>query len=238
MFKRPAIRPRPVTATPSPRPTEGSFLHSILHPPKCKPYERETTYIQNYDNYIDNLRKSCELSGAEFVMPKYVLPLPEKEPFAKKKIPQVEYLDRVIMRVNILKCGKVRVKLLPQMLTLTEKYFSKNKVPPAKTLATALKALGYDEEFTRNLPKKIEKRKIEMERRYKKLELVFNKPTTTSKKKKKEPDPETEQEEEIEEEEEENEDDDDAAPEEEAIGADDEDDDEAVVEEEYISDVE
>jgi thymidylate synthase len=170
-------------------------------------------------------------------MPKYVLPLPEKEPFAKKKIPQVEYLDRLIMRVNILKCGKVRVKLLPQMLTLTEKYFSKNKVPPAKTLATELKTLGYDEEFTRNLPKKIEKRKVEMESRYKKLELVFNKPTTTSKKKKKEPEPETEQEEEIEEEEEENEDDD-VAPEEEAIGADDEDDDEAVVEEEYISDVE
>ena len=82
-----------------------------------------------------------------------------------------------------------------------------------------------------------EKRKIEMEGRYKKLELVFNKPTAASKKKKKEPEPEpdTEQEEEIEEEEEE---DDDAAPEEEAIGADDEDDDEAVVEEEYISDVE
>ena len=239
MFKRPAIRPRPTTVIPSSRPTEGSFLHSILYPPNCEPYKRATTYIHNYDNYIYNLRNSCELSGAEFVMPTYVLPLPEREPFAKKKIPKVEYLDRVIMRVNILKCGKVRVKLLPQMLTLTEKYFSKNKVPPAKTLATALKALGYDEKFTSNLPKKIEKRKAEMEARYKKLELVFNKPTASSKKKKKEPEPEpeTEQEEEIEEEEEENEDED-VAPEEEAIGADDEDDDEAVVEEEYISDVE
>lgn len=235
MFKRPAIRPRSTTVTPSTRPTEGSFLHSILYPPKCEPYKRETTYIQNYDNYIDNLRKSCEMSGAEFVIPKYVLPLPEKEPFTKKKIPQVEYLDRLIVRVNILKCGKVRVKLFPQMLTLTEKYFSKNKVPPAKTLAAALKTLGYDEEFTRNLPKKIEQRKADMESRYKKLELVFNKPTTSSKKKKKEPEPE--QEEDIEEEEEENEDDD-AAPDEEALGVDDEDDDEAVVEEEYISDVE
>ena len=240
MLKRPAIRPRPATVTPSSRPIEGSFLHSILYPPKCKPYERETTYMQNYDNYIKNLQKSCELSGAEFVMPKYVLPLPEKEPFAKKKIPQVEYLDRVIMRVNILKCGKVRVKLLPQMLTLTERYFSKNKVPPAKTLATALKALGYDEEFTRNIPKMVEKRNAEMEGRYKKLELVFNKPTASKKKKKEsepEPEPEPEQEEENEEEEEENEDDD-TAPEEEAIGADDEDEDEVVVEEEYISDVE
>lgn len=221
--------------TPSTRPTEGSFLHSILYPPKCEPYKRETTYIQNYDNYIDNLRKSCEMSGAEFVMPKYVLPLPEKEQVVKKNVPRVEYLDHVIMRVNVLKCGKVRVKLLPQMAMLYDKYFSKNKIPPAKTLAAALKAIGYDEEFTSNVPKKIEQRKADMESRYKKLELVFNKPTTSSKKKKKEPEPE--QEEDIEEEEEENEDDD-AAPDEEALGVDDEDDDEAVVEEEYISDVE
>jgi hypothetical protein len=235
MFKRPAIRPRATTVTPSTRPTEGSFLHSILYPPKCEPYKRETTYIQNYDNYIDNLRKSCEMSGAEFVMPKYVLPLPEKERVVKKTVPRVEYLDHVIMRVNVLKCGKVRVKLLPHMAMLHEKYFSKNKIPPAKTLAATLKAIGYDEEFTSNVPKKIEQRKADMETRYKKLELVFNKPTTSSKKKKKEPEPERE--EDIEEEEEENEDDD-AAPDEEALGVDDEDDDEAVVEEEYISDVE
>lgn len=235
MFKRPAIRPRATTVTPSTRPTEGSFLHSILYPPKCEPYKRETTYIQNYDNYIDNLRKSCEMSGAEFVMPKYVLPLPEKERVVKKTVPRIEYLDHVIMRVNVLKCGKVRVKLLAQMAVLHEKYFSKNKIPPAKTLAAALKAIGYDEEFTSSVPKKIEQRKADMETRYKKLELVFNKPTTSSKKKKKEPEPERE--EDIEEEEEENEDDD-AAPDEEALGVDDEDDDEAVVEEEYISDVE
>lgn len=235
MFKRPAIRPRATTVTPSTRPTEGSFLHSILYPPKCEPYKRETTYIQNYDNYIDNLRKSCEMSGAEFVMPKYVLPLPEKEQVVKRTTPRVEYLDHVIMRVNVLKCGKVRVKLLPQMAMLYDKYFSKNKIPPAKTLAAALKAIGYDEEFTSTVPKKIEQRKADMETRYKKLELVFNKPTTSSKKKKKEPEPE--QEEDIEEDEEENEDDD-AAPDEEALGVDDEDDDEAVVEEEYISDVE
>ena len=235
MFKRPAIRSRPTTVIPSTRPAVGSFLHSILYPPKCEPYKREMTYIQNYDNYIDNLRRSCEKSGAEFVMPKYVLPLPEKEPVQKKFVPRVEYLDHVIMRVNILKCGKVRVKLLPQMAMLHEKYFSKNKIPPAKTLAAALKAIGYDEELVRNVPSKIEKRKSDMEARYKKLELVFNKPTTSSKKKKKEPEPERE--EDIEEEEEDIEDDD-AAPDEEAIDGDDEDDDEPVVEEEYISDVE
>src|SRR6056300_104055 len=187
MFKRPAIRSRPTTVIPSTRPAVGSFLHSILYPPKCEPYKREMTYIQNYDNYIDNLRRSCEKSGAEFVMPKYVLPLPEKEPAQKKNVPRVEYLDHVIMRVNVLKCGKVRVKLLPQMAMLHEKYFSKNKIPPAKTLAAALKAIGYDEELVRNVPSKIKKRKSDMEARYKNLNSCLTSPRHLQRRKRKNP---------------------------------------------------
>jgi hypothetical protein len=125
------------------------------------------------------------------------------------------------------------------MATLYEKYFSKNKLPPVKTLATALKAVGYDEEYVSSLVSKVEKNKNDMNTRYKKLELLFNKPSSSSKKKKKEPEPEPEEEPEEEPDEDENEDDD-AAPDEEAIdGGDDEDEDENVVEEEeYFSDIE
>lgn len=239
MFKRPSIRVREPCTTISDRPKEGTFLYSIIRPQKCPPYKKETVYMQNYDNYIDNLRKSCELSGAEFVMPKHVLPLPEKEPCSKKKGVHINFIEDVVVKLNVLKCGKVRVKLLTQMATLHEKYFSKNKLPPVKTLSTALKAVGYDEEYVSGLASKIEKNKNDMNTRYKKLELVFNKPSSSSKKKKKEPEPEPEAEDEPEEEldDEENEDDD-AAPEEEAIAGDDEDDDENVVEEEYFSDIE
>jgi hypothetical protein len=125
------------------------------------------------------------------------------------------------------------------MATLYEKYISKNKIPPVKTLTAALKAVGYDEDFVSKLSSKIDKRKNDMGARYKKLELVFNKPSTSSKKKtKKEIIPDADPEEEPEDDDDEDDEDDDAAPDEEAIAADDEDEDDVVVDEEYISDIE
>ena len=240
MFKRPSIRIREPCATISDRPKEGTFLHSIIRPVKCPPYKKEPVYMQNYDNYIDNLRKSYEQNGIEFKMPSNVLPLPQTEPPCKKKGVHINFIEDVVVKINVLKCGKVKVKLFTQMATLYEKYFSKNKLPPVKTLTAALKAVGYDENYVSSLVSKVEKNKSDMNARYKKLELVFNKPSTSSKKKKKEPEPEPDAEEEPEEEpdEDENEDDDDVAPEEEAIAGDDEDDDENIVEEEYFSDIE
>ena len=241
MFKRPSIRVREPCTTISDRPKEGTFLYSIIRPQKCPPYEKELVYMQNYDNYIDNLRKSYEESGVEFKMPQNVLPLPKTEPPSKKKGVCINFIEDVVVKLNVLKCGKVRVKLLTQMATLHEKYFSKNKLPPVKTLLAALKAVGYDEEYVSGLVSKIENNKNAMNARYKKLELVFNKPSSLSKKKKKEPEPEPEPEAEDEPEEEpddEENEDDDAAPEEEAIAGDDEDDDENVAEEEYFSDIE
>jgi len=239
MFKRPNIRIREPCTTISDRPKEGTFLHSIIRPLKCPPYERDIVYMQNYDNYIDNLRKSYEENGIKFSLPKGVLPLPKVEPSKPKNGVHINFIEDVVVKLNVLKCGKVKVKLFTQMATLYEKYFSKNKLPPVKTLATALKAVGYDEEYVSSLVSKVEKNKNDMNTRYKKLELLFNKPSSSSKKKKKEPEPEQEEEPEEEPDEDENEDDD-AAPDEEAIdGGDDEDEDENVVEEEeYFSDIE
>ena len=235
MYKRPQIRVREPSMTTSSRPAKGSFLYRITNPEKTRFHEMEPYYIHDYDTYIKNLKKSCEASGAEFKIPKYARPLPitYKPIYAKPKL--VEYSDDVIVRVNVLKCGKVRVKLLTHMATLYEKYFSKAKKPPVKALVAALKAVGYDETYANNIPKSLDTQKENMEVRWKKLDAVFNKPSTSNTKKKakkKEPEPEPE-----EEEEEENEDDD-AAPEEEALDVDNDDDDEEVVEEEYLSDAE
>jgi len=239
MLKRPALRPRESHDVPSTKPAEGTFLHSILRAGETKYYKPEPVYIQNYENYIDNLRKSCERSGVEFVLPKNVLPMPPRETAVPQKVAPVRYIDDAILKVNVLKCGKVRVKIITQMATLYEKYISKNKIPPVKTLAAALKAVGYDEDFVSKLSSKIDKRKNDMGARYKKLELVFNKPSTSSKKKtKKEIIPDADPEEEPEDDDDEDDEDDDAAPDEEAIAADDEDEDDVVVDEEYISDIE
>jgi len=141
----------------------------------------------------------------------------------------------VIMHVNVLKCGKVRVKLITHMATLYEKYFSKNKIPPPKTLAAALKAVGYNESYTSKIADTVENRKKMMNTRWKTLDAIFNKPSASNSKKKtkKEVEPEIEPEQEDDEDEDEE---DDLAPAEEAIGSDEVEDEEEVVEEEYFSD--
>jgi len=238
MYKRPQIRVREYSMIKTSRPVKDSFLYKITNPEKTRFHEIEPYYIQDYDTYIKNLKKSCEESGAKFKMPKYArpLPAPNKPIYIKPNI--IEYSDDVIVRVNVLKCGKVRVKILAQMATLHEKYFSKAKKPPVKALVAALKAIGYDETYVNNIPESLNKQKENMEIRWNKLDAVLNKPSTSNTKKKvkkKEPEPEPDQEEEEEEEEETEHDD--AAPDEEALDADN-DDDEEVVEEEYFSDVE
>lgn len=237
MYKRPTLRTIQPCTTVSSRPAEGTFLYSIIKPEKTHYFQLAETYIDNYDNYLFNLRKSCEAAGVEFKIPKYILPLPDTEEPPPKNTPPVEFIDKVILRVNVLKNGKVRVKLLTNMATLYEKYFSKSKIPPVKVLASALKAVGYDDTYVANIAKNLEIKKMAMDKRWKTLEESFNKPSASNlKKKPKKEEPEPEQE--PEEDEEENEDED-AAPDEEAIVDEEIDEDEEVVdEEEYFSDVE
>mgnify|MGYP001588688085 FL=1 len=237
MHKRPALRFREPCTTSSVGPADGTFLHSIIRPKKTEYFKPQETYIANYDNYIENLRKSCELSGAEFKVPKYILPISETTALPPENKPLVNLVDEVIMHVNVLKCGKVRVKLITHMATLYEKYFSKNKIPPPKTLAAALKAVGYNESYTSKITDMVESRKKMMNTRWKTLDSILNKPSASNSKKKtkKKVEPEIEPEQEDDEDEDEDEEDD-LAPAEEAIGDEEIEDDEEVVEEEYFSD--
>ena len=235
MYKRPTLRLRDPCTTSFMRPVEGTFLHSITKNEKTKYFEPRETYIANYDNYIETLRKSCEKSGAKFKVPKYILPMPEIDQVPPKNKSPIRFIDDVIVRINVLKCGKVRVKLITHMATLYEKYFSKNKIPPSKTLAAALKAIGYDESYASSVPDIIENRRKSMDIRWKTLDDIFNKPSVSNSKKKVKKEPEVEVEVEPEEDDE-DEEEDDSAPAEEAIGNDEVEDDEEVVEEEYFSD--
>jgi hypothetical protein len=237
MYKRPTLRLRDPCTTSFMRPVEGTFLHSITKNEKTKYFEPRETYIANYDNYIETLRKSYEESGAKFKVPKYILPMPEIDRVPPKNKSPIRFIDDVIVCINVLKCGKVRVKLITHMATLYEKYFSKNKIPPPKTLAAALKAIGYDESYTSKVPDIIENRRKSMDIRWKTLDDMFNKPSASNSKKKAKKEPEVEVEVEVEpEEDDEDEEEDDSAPAEEAIGNEEVEDDEEVVEEEYFSD--
>jgi len=157
----------------------------------------------------------------------------------------IEYLDQIVVHLNVLKSGKVRVKVLPQMAVLNEKYYSKYKPPPIKSITSALKAIGYSQEFMDSMMEKYKKRNELIEKKWKILEKRFDAPSTASRNKKKKADKKAEAAEAaeaveaevgVEDEDPEEEKKDDDEPEEDEAIVVDEDDEEEVVEDDYVSD--
>ena len=151
----------------------------------------------------------------------------------------------IVVKLNVLKSGKVRVKVLPQMAILNEKYYSKYKPPPIKSITSALKSIGYSQEFMDSMMVKYKKRNALIEKKWKILEKRFDAPSTASRNKKKKADKKAEAEAEAEaetevvvedEDPEEEKKDDDEPEEDEAIVVDEEGDEEEVVEDDYVSD--
>ena len=130
------------------------------------------------------------------------------------------------------------------MAILNEKYYSKYKIPPIKSISSALKSLGYSQEFIDSMMVKYKKRSELIEKKWKILEKRFDAPSTASRNKKKKADKKAEAEAEAEaeteviedEDPEEEKKDDDEPEEDEAIVVDEEGDEEEVVEDEYVSD--
>ena len=217
----------------------GTFLHNIVYGNTTIVPEREPFYVQNADDYVRLLKKNYEYYGVPFKNPN-VEEIPPYDKVDDTIETRVEHLDQIVVKLNVLKSGKVRVKLLPHMAILNEKYYSKYKPPPIKSITSALKALGYSQNFIESTLQKYKKRNQLIEKRWKILEKKFDTPSTSSRNKKKkankkvEPEPEHELDNEDEDEELEKKDDDEPE-EDEAIEIDDEGDEE-VVEDDYISD--
>ena len=222
----------------------GSLVHSIVTAQDCTTPERSTFYIQNADDYVRLLKKNYEYYGVTFKHPK-VEEIPPYPKFNTCVENHIDNLDQIKVEISVLKTGKVRVKILPHMAILNEKYYSKYKVPPIKSVSAALKAHGYSQEFIDSMMTKYKKRNELIEKRWKIIEKRFDAPSTASanktKKAKKKADAEAEAEAEAETEaapdvddDEPDEDDENDPEEDEAIVVDDEDDE--VVEDEYVSD--
>jgi len=150
----------------------------------------------------------------------------------------IETLDTVVLNLTVLKNGKVKVKLIPHMAILNEKYYSKGKPPPIKNVLSALKAHGYSDEFIQTVKDKHKKRTKLMDIKWKKLQYLYeNTPSKKKKKSKKKEIPEEEavigDDEDEDDEDEEKEKDDEP---EEDEGLDVEIEEEEVVEDDYVSD--
>ena len=219
----------------------GSFLYNIVYGKNDNTIEKKPFYVQNKKDYLESLERNCKEMGIPFKKP-YVEEMPPYEKVDDSIETHIEHLDQIVVKLNVLKSGKVRVKVSPHMAVLNEKYYSKYKIPPIKTLTSALKAIGYSQEFIDSMMVKYKKRNALIEKKWKILEKHFDAPSTASRNKKKkadkkvEPEPEHETEVVEDEDPEEEKKDDDEPEEDEAIVVDEEADEEEVVEDEYVSD--
>jgi len=223
--------------------TPGSFLYNILYGKNDDTIEKKPFYVQNKKDYLESLERNCRKIGIPFKKPNVEeIPVPKKiNSYVEKHI---DNLDQIVVHLNVLKSGKIRVKVIPHMAVLNEKYYSKYKIPPIKSIISALKVLGYSQEFMDSMMEKYKKRNALIEKKWKILEKIFDAPSTASRNKKKKADKKAEAEAaeaetEVPEDEdpEEEKKDDDEPEEDEAIVVDEEgDDEEEVVEDEYVSD--
>ena len=220
----------------------GSFLYNIVYGKNDNTIEKKPFYVQNKKDYLESLERNCKEMGIPFKKP-YVEEIPPYEKVDDSIETHIEHLDQIVVNLNVLKSGKVRVKVLPHMAVLNEKYYSKYKPPPIKSISSALKAIGYSQEFMDSMMVKYKKRNALIEKKWKILEKRFDAPSTASRNKKKKADKKAEAEAEAETEVIEDEDpeeekkDDDEPEEDEAIVVDEEgDDEEEVVEDDYVSD--
>ena len=227
--------------------TPGSFLYNIVYGNTNKVPETKPFYVQNKKDYLESLERNCREIGIPFKKPNVEeIPIPKKiDSYVEQHI---DNLDQIVVHLNVLKSGKIRIKVIPHMAVLNENYYSKYKIPPIKSITSALKALGYSQEFMDSMMEKYKKRNELIERKWKILEKSFDAPSTASRNRKKKADKKaeaaeaeaaeaaaaeaTEAEAGVEDEDPE---DDDEPEEDEAIVVD-EDDEEEVVEDDYVSD--
>ena len=222
----------------------GSFLYNILYGKNDNTIEKKPFYVQNKKDYLESLERNCKEMGIPFKKP-YVEEMPPYEKVDDSIETHIEYLDQIVVNLNVLKSGKVRVKILPQMAVLNEKYYSKYKIPPIKSITSTLKSIGYSQEFIDSMMVKYKKRNELIEKKWKILEKRFDAPSTASRNKKKKADKKAEAIEAaeavevevgVEDEDHEENKEDDEPEEDEAIVVDDEGDEEEVVEDDYVSD--
>lgn len=192
MIKRPVIRPRePEKPFRRNEVCKNTFLQNIIRPKPTQFYEHRRAPVYQQENYIKLLNKNRRELGLEEVVPD-LPPESIKETKVVKFEPHIRTLDEIHVTTQVLKNGKVKVKLNTSMLELYEKYYSKNKVPPSKTLLKVYKSIGFSDEFIDKLDKRLSRRPAIAKIIADKIDKVFNKPTIPKPKKKKEPEPEPE----------------------------------------------
>tara|TARA_B100000497_G_C7689111_1_gene418444 strand:- start:417 stop:1157 length:741 start_codon:yes stop_codon:yes gene_type:complete len=183
MLKRPAHRFHPPTTPSVNRPTSGVLANIIqgFKTEPTRPHKHEKFAIQASSVYARLLERNYEYYGVPFKSPDIIELQPPKKRAVQDE-PELDFVDKVYLKFNILKSGKVRVKLIPHFLELWNNYYSKGKKPPIKMVIAAYKAIGFSNEFLQKIVTN-QKKRIEFAKKLEKIiEKIFDKSTTTKRK--------------------------------------------------------
>ena len=184
MYKRPPLRVREEPRTSS-RPRPGTFLDKIVNPPPTTRHVHKKYPVYQKDVYLALLRRNCEDLGIEYKEPDIPNYVPPQRPNPPSE-PQLTFSDNVYMKVRILKSGIIRIKLDTSFVSLYEKYYSKQKQPPMKSVIQAYKSMGFTQDFLEKIKTKFSKFADHKNKVEKMIDEIFNKePVKKPKKSKK-----------------------------------------------------
>jgi len=162
---------------------KGTFLYDIVNTKECCIPDKKVFYVQNHESYLKDLEKNYNYYNVPFKKPN-VYEIEKPNPLTQKFVSKVEYLDSVVVNLNVLKNGKVRVKINTDVVSLYENWYKQMKLPPIKTVIKVYKNLGYDDTFLNNMLEKNKKREKMLEKGWKKIE-DFSEASKNIKKRKK-----------------------------------------------------
>lgn len=183
MLKRPARRFHPAPTPHDIKPTSGVLADIIkgFKTEPSRPQKQKSFNVQAHEVYLRLLERNYEECGVPFKPPEVTELQPPKKSDTPDE-PKLDFVDKVYVKINILKSGKVRIKLVPHFLEMWNNYYSKGKKPPIKTVTAAYKAVGFSNAFLDKIAAN-QKKRVEFSKKIEKiLENIFDKSTTTKRK--------------------------------------------------------
>jgi|TARA_B110000971_G_scaffold99531_1_gene102395 hypothetical protein len=183
MLKRP---PKRVPVSPyinTKHQVPGGLVHDIVtnHSVTIRPKRQEIFARQNVEEYKRLLKRNYAYYDVPYKEPN-VIETVVKPSNEKKRECLVDYLDKVYVKLNILKSGKVRIKLVTNFVSFWKTYYSKGKAPPFKVILAACKALGYSEKFLNKMVDNRKKRQDYVKVLEKIIANIFEKSAASKKK--------------------------------------------------------
>lgn len=182
LLKRPSLRSRVEVS--SCKLVPGDPLYDLVHPTLDEDLVQSIRPVYHQERYLQLLERNYKSYG----LPMKDLKLPPMteyiKPFVQEE-PDIQFYDRVYLTTQILKNGKVKIKLNTGLVDLYEKFYKYNKHPPQKSVIKVYRSFGFSETLIHKIEKSYNKIPSRLVAFQKCIDKVFNKPSVSKPKKKK-----------------------------------------------------